>query len=537
MISLNPILLIIVLLASTLSVAAILGLYIARMISYELQPLEKRLAKLERKLNKTLGLGAGHEMTWKEYFIALVLTNFIAAAFVFILLVLQGIMPFGKEGFSIDLAFSTAASLITNTDIQHYAGEQLSPFSQMLAITYVMFVAPASGICAAFAFIRAFIRKNFGLGNFYMDFARVILTLLLPIALISSVLFMALGVPQTLDASVTAKTLEGSEQIIATGPVASLESIKHLGSNGGGFFGANSAHPFENPNGLTNLYSMVLMLVIPLAFPIAYGRLLGRGRGVSILITLLLGFGALLVLALSAESSPPGLETRFGNFGSIIFNVVSISTNTGTVNAPLSAMSPNAISSLLLAMFIQAVPGADGTGIMYIVIYIILTLFIVGLMVGKTPEFMSMKISPRDIKLAVLIFIIHPILILVPSVIAFTTGNAQALIGNKITPLSFTKVFYEYTSAAANNGSDYFGVLANTPFWNNSTALVMLLGRYVPMALMLAIAGSFTVKERKEIVEPIKTQGAIFIITILVVTFLLTVLTFFPFLAIGPWSL
>ena len=222
MTSLNPILLIIVLLASTLSLSAILGLYMARMISYELQPLEKPLAKLERKLNKILGLGAGHEMTWKEYFIALVLTNFLAATFVFIVLVLQGVMPYGKEGFSIDLAFNTVASLITNTDIQHYAGEQLSPFSQMLAITYVMFVAPASGICAAFAFIRAFIRKNFGLGNFYMDFARVILTLLLPIALISSVLFMALGVPQTLDASVTAKTLEGNEQITAIGPVASL---------------------------------------------------------------------------------------------------------------------------------------------------------------------------------------------------------------------------------------------------------------------------------------------------------------------------
>jgi len=532
---LNPILLIIVLLASTLSVSAILGLYIARMISYELQPLERPLARLERKLSKILGLGEVHEMTWREYFTALLITNLIAAALVFCVLVLQGIM-FGHEGFSIDLAFHTATSFITNTDLQHYNGEELSSFSQMIGITYAMFVAPASGICAAFAFIRSFVRKDFGLGNFYIDFVRIILTLLLPIAVVSSLLFIALGVPQTLDTSVTVRTLEGDERQIALGPVASLGSIKQLGSNGGGFFGANSAHPFENPNGLTNLYSMFLMLVIPLSFPISYASLLGRGRGLAILITLLLGFAALLIIALSAESNPIGLETRFGNFGSIIFNVASISTNTGAVNALLTAMSPNTIMSLLLAMFIQAMPGADGTGIMYIIVYIILTLFIVGLMVGKTPEFMSMKISPRDIKLSVLIFLLHPILILASTAISFMTGYAHTLLGDT-TALSFTKVLYEYSSAAANNGSGYFGASANTPFWNISTAIVMLLGRYAPIGLMLAIAGSFTLKQRKEIVEPIKTQGALFIILLISIIFLLTALTFFPFLAIGPWSL
>ncbi len=537
MTSLNPILLIIVLLASTLSVSTILGLYMARMISYELQPLEKPLAKLERRLNKLLGLGEGHEMTWKEYFTALVLTNLISGGFVFAVLVLQNSTLLSKDGLSLDLAFNVASSFMTNTDIQHYAGEKLSPFSQMLAITYSMFVAPASGICAAFAFTRGFIRKNFGLGNFYIDFARIVLTLLLPIAFISAILLMALGVPQTLDPFITAKTLEGNTQIIATGPVASLESIKHLGSNGGGFFGANSAHPFENPNGLTNLYSMFLILIIPLAFPIAYGRLLGKGRGISILIAMLLGFGALLALALSTENGYVGLETRFGSFGSVIFNTISITTNTGALNAGLPAMSPNTIISFLLSMFIQAMPGADGTGIMTMVVYIILTLFLVGLMVGKTPEFMSMKISPKDIKLAVMIFLLHPALVLIPTVIAFTTGSVQALLGDKITPLSFTMALYEYASAAANNGSGYLGTSANTAFWNISTAIVMLLGRYAPIGLMLAIAGSFTTKERKAIVEPIKTQGALFIILLVVVTFLLTALTFFPFLAIGPWSL
>jgi K+-transporting ATPase ATPase A chain len=200
-------------------------------------------------------------------------------------------------------------------------------------------------------------------------------------------------------------------------------------------------------------------------------------------------------------------------------------------------MSPNVIVSLLVAMFVQAIPGAVGTGMITMIIYVILTLFIVGLMVGKTPEFMSMKISPKDIKLAVFIFLIHPVLILIPTVIAFSTGNAQAIIGGKVTPIGYTQTLYEYTSAAANNGSDYFGTSANTLFWNYSTAIVIFLGRYVPLGLMLAIAGSFTVKDRKEVVEPIKTQGPLFISVLVVITFLLTALTFFPFLVIGPLSI
>jgi K+-transporting ATPase ATPase A chain len=206
-------------------------------------------------------------------------------------------------------------------------------------------------------------------------------------------------------------------------------------------------------------------------------------------------------------------------------------------------MSPNAVISLLLAMFIQAVPGAVGTGMMTLIIYIILTLFIVGLMVGKTPEFLSMKISPRDIKLSVFIFLIHPAIILIPMVFAFSTGSTQAIMGatgvagHHITPMGFTQTLYEYTSAAANNGSDYFGTSANTPFWNISTAIVMFLGRYVPIALILAIAGSFTVKDRREVTEPIKTQGPVFITVLVIVTFLLTALTFFPFIVIGPFSL
>lgn len=528
--------------AATIGMALLFGRYIARMIAYENRPLEKTLGRIENGFYKIIGIDKDKQMTWKEYYLALVVTNAIVAGFIFVALVFQDVVPFatpGTSGLSPDLAFNTAASFITSTNLQHYVGDQqLTIFSQTAVITFVMFVAPASGIAAAFAFIRGFIRKNFGLGNFYVDFIRIILTILLPVAFFSALLLIAFGSPQTFNASATVTTLEGSEQVITTGPVASLESIKELGSNGGGYFGSNSGHPFENPSGLSNIYEIFLILVIPLSFPVAYGRLLGTGRGMSILIVMLIGFGALLALGLSAESGPTLLETRFGSFGSVLFNVASISTNTGAANSALAGMSPNAVISLFLGMFVQAIPGAGGTGMMTMIVYVILTLFIVGLMVGKTPEFMSMKISPRDVKIAVFIFLVHPALILIPTAIAYSTGNVQDVLGDQAaTPFGYTQALYEFTSAAANNGSDYFGASADTPFWNYSTGVVMLLGRYVSIGLMLMIAGLFSVKDRKEVVEPIKTKGPLFVAMLLVITFLLTALTFFPFLAIGPFSM
>jgi len=540
----NSILELIVVLGGTIGLSVPFGLYIARMISYEMRPLEAPLARVENGFYKIIGIDKDKQMTWKEYSLALMFTNVIVGAFIFFMLVFQNVLPSSTHvnGLSIDLAFMQAISFITNTDLQHYTGEQsFSLISQTVVLTFVMFVAPASGIAAAFAFIRGFIRKNFGLGNYYVDFIRIILTLLLPVAFGSALLLMVLGVPQTLNSSISINhTLEGHNQTITTGPVASLESIKELGSNGGGYYGANSGHPFENPNGLANMYEIFLMLVIPLSFPIAYAKLVGKARGVSLLITILIAFGILLAIAFSQVSGPTGLETRFGSFGTEFFNTASISTNTGSANSALSGMSPNPVISFLLGMFVQSIPGADGTGFIYMIIYVIITLFLVGLMVGKIPEFMNMKIGPRDVMLAAFIFLIHPALILIPTVIAFTTGNAQSVLavpaGKMATASGFTQALYEYTSAAANNGSDYLGSSANIPFWNWSTAIVMFLGRYAPIVMSLAIAGSFTVKDRKEAIEPIKTHGPLFISILLVMTFLLTALTFFPFIVIGPFS-
>jgi len=516
------------------------GLYIARMISFELRPLEKPLAKVVRGFFKLIGIDADKQMTWKQYFLAVFTTSVISILFVILVLSFQNYLPSSQHvnGLSIDLAFHTATSFITNTDLQHYVGEnQLSILSQMIALTFAMFIAPAIGIATAFAFIRGFIRKNFGLGNFYVDFVRVIITLLLPVAFISSLLLMITGVPQTLNSSVTINTIEGNNQTISMGPVASLESIKELGENGGGFFGANSAHPFENPTGLSNTYEMFLMIVIPLSFPIAYAKLLGKGRGISILAIILIGFGGLLVFGIYTHPASSLIETRFGSFSSTLFNMISIASNTGAINASLAGMTPNAVISFLVSMFVQALPGGAGTGMVYMLVYVLLTLFVVGLMVGKTPEFMGMKISPKDVKIAMFIFLVHPALILIPTAIAFTTGNAQVIIGEKVTPLGYTQTFYEFTSAAANNGSDYFGASANTPFWNWSTGIIVFLGRYIPIGLMLVIAGSFSSKDRKEVIEPIKTKGLTFVSIVLVVTFLLTALAFFPFLVIGPFSM
>jgi K+-transporting ATPase ATPase A chain len=542
-----------VLLGGTLVLATFFGTYLARMISFENRPIERTLAIVESRFYSLIGIDVSKQMSWKEYFFALFITNMMVVAVIILILVFQNYLPFSNnvEGFSLDLAVHTAISFITGTNIQHYAGEQqLSNLSQMLAITFTMFVAPASGIAAAFAFIRSFIRKNFGLGNFYMDFIRIILTLLLPVSFASALLLMMIGVPQTLDHSITITPLESTiingnnsstiteeQTLITIGPVASLESIKELGNNGGGFFGSNSGHPFENPTGLSNLYEIFLMLIIPFSFPIAYAKLMGLGRGLSILVTMLIGFGVLLSLSLTSENGPLLLETRFGSFGSALFDTSSLATNSGAVNSSLAGMSSESITAFFLAMFVQAIPGALGTGMMTMIVYVLLTLFIVGLMVGKTPEFMSMKINPRDIKLSMLIFLLHPAIILIPTVIAFTTGNAQAIIGEQVTAMGFTQTLYEYTSAAANNGSDYFGTSADTPFWNWSTAIIMFLGRYVPIGLMLAIAGSFTLKDRKEVIEPIKTKGPLFISILVVMTFLLTALSFFPFLIMGPISI
>ena len=516
----------VVALALALLLAYVIGLYSALLIQGQPRPLERAWSKIESALFRVAGVDLKEPMTWKEYLRAMLLTNALVVGFVYAVLALQGMSP--------DLAFNTASSFATNTNLQHYAGETLTILSQ-LGLTAALFIAPATGFAACYAFLRCFHYTNRNVGNFYVDLTRVILNILLPVAVVGALMLMAFGAPQTLVGTLTTGSLSGGPQTVSIGPVASWESIKEFGNNGGGFFGANSAHPFENPSGLSNTLEIILMLAGGFSFPFTYGELFGRRKGLALLVAILGPWLFLFGFSLLSPASTTGLETRFFGFPSQFFNFVSIFSNTGATNALLGGLSRKETVSLFVGMFVQAIPGGEGAGFMTLVINVILTIFLVGLMVGKTPELLGYKIQPLEVKLAVLAFLLHPLMILVPSVVAFASGQVQAILGTHVTPYAYTQVLYEYTSASANNGSDFLGVLANTPFWNLSTGIVMLVGRYAPLALMLAISGQFATKDRRVAPEPIDTEGLPFILTLVGVTLLLTALAFLPFLVIGPF--
>jgi potassium-transporting ATPase potassium-binding subunit len=532
----SDIALLVLALGLALGLAYYLGKYLAHLIRGTPRPFEKTLSRIEGAVFHVAGIDPAKSMDWKEYIIALLLLDAAFAIFTYAVLGLQGVLPGNPRGlapFSWDLNFNTASSFITNTNLQHYAGDQTLTVTSQLVLMLNQFVAPASAIAVGLAFLRPFVRKGVGLGNFYADFVRSLLTILLPIAFVSALFLMALGVPQTLSGTLATGMIGGGHQTFVVGPLAGFDSIMELGQNGGGYYGANLASPFANPSGVSNLIYLVLMLVIPLAFIFAYGELVGKGRGRALMVAVLAPFLALLAYAVTTTSGPIGLETRFGGFGSVLFQFFSISSDTGSTNALLSGLSPRTVAGLFTFMFVQAIPGGSGVGFMTLVIYAFLTLFMVGLMVGKTPELLGMKISGRDIKLAVLTFLIHPLMILVPAAIAYGSGNVTAILGGHPGATGFTQVFYEYTSASANNGSDYLGTLANTPFWNVSTAIVMIVGRFAPILFMMAIAGNFATKERRDTPEPIKTDGWPFTLTLIGVTFVLTALAFLPFLILG----
>ena len=531
--------LLIVALGLSLGIAYYLGRYLAHLIRGTPRPFEPTLRRIEGVLFRLAGIDPERGMGWKEYVAAMLLLDLVFAAFTFLVLGLQGALPSNPRGlpsFTWDLNFNTASSFITNTNLQHYAGDSSLTVLSELTLMLNQIVAPASAIAVGVAFIRPFVRKGASLGNFYADFVRIVVTILIPIAFVAALFLMASGVPQTLGGSLVTGSFAGGSQTYVVGPVAGFEAIKQLGQNGGGYYGANSASPFENPNGVSNLLEIVLMLVIPLGFIFAYGEVVGKGRGRALMVAVLAPILVLFAYAVSTSSGSVGLETRFGGFGSTLFQFASISTDTGATNALLSGETPRTVASLFTFMFVQAIPGGSGVGFMTLLVYVFLTLFMVGLMVGKTPEFLGMKISGWEVKLAVLTFIVHPLMILVPAAIAYQSGQVSAILGPHAGAFGFTQVFYEFTSASANNGSDYLGTLANTPFWNVSTGIVMIVGRYLPIIFMMAIAGSFATKDRRDTPEPIRTDGWPFTATLIGVTFVLTALAFLPFLIIGVFS-
>jgi potassium-transporting ATPase potassium-binding subunit len=493
-------------------------------------------------------------MGWREYFLSALIVNIFQMIFAFIIFVFQGGLPLNPQqfpGLSLDLAFMQVISFATNTNLQHYNGEGvcstslpncsslsstpgLSYFSQMTAVQFLQFTSAATGICVAAAMIRGFVANSKDMGNFHVDFVRSLTRLFLPLCFISALVFVALGVPQTISGYQMVTTVEHGTQTILVGPVASLVSIMQLGTNGGGFYGANSAYPFQNPNPASDIFQIFLMLLIPTSLCLVFGQMLGKRReSRPILWGAYILFGLdLLIAFVPSYHLGPGMETRFGGFFTNFWTVVTTAVTTGSVNSSLSGNHPATIVSAFLGMLIQTTPGGKGVGVMYMVMYIIITVFIVGLMSGRTPEYLGMKISARDVKLVMITFLVHPVIILVPTVLAYASGAASAIhVSN--TSTGFTQIFYEYTSAAANNGSDFLGASANTLFFNISTALVMFIGRFVPIGLLLALAGSMINRKRTAEVG-LRTDSLTFTIVLVGSILLLVVLTFFPFLALGP---
>lgn len=521
-------------------------------------------------------------MNWKQYALALVGTNGLMIAVGYLILRIQSLPIFNPNGIGAmepTLAFNTIISFMTNTNLQHYSGETgLSYLSQMMVIIFMMFVSAASGYAACIAFIRGITGKSKeSVGNFFSDLVRITTRVLLPFSIVGGLLLVWQGVPQNLDGNMVVKTLEGTYQTIANGPIAALESIKHLGTNGGGFLGANSATPLENPTILSNLIELWSMMLLPGACVITFGKmaadsrkerikntstialpsskegitakLFGReGRTIfaAMSVLFLIGLGicfwaesqgnpALAQIGLNqSQGSMEGKEVRFGIAQSALFTTTTTSFTTGTVNNMHDTLTPLGGLVPLLHMMLNVVFGGKGVGLMNMILYAILAVFICGLMVGRTPEYLGKKIEGKEMKLTALAIIIHPLLILAFSALAVGTAAGQAGITNPGFH-GLTQVLYEFSSSAANNGSGFEGLADNTAFWNITTGMVMFLGRYIPIVLQLAIAGSLMKKNYvNESAGTLQTGNVSFAIILVVVVYIFAALTFFPALALGP---
>ncbi len=533
---------VVLIIGAALVLAKLIAPYLVAVYNRKPSRLDKIFNPIENFIYKIIGVDTEQTMGWKQYFLAALYVNIAMIIIAFLIMVFQGSLPLNPMHFPDihpDLAFMQAVSFATNTDLQHYSGEAtFSYLSQISVLQWLQFASPITGICVGIAFIRGLIPTSKDMGNFYVDFTRSITRIFLPLAFVASIVLLALGVPQTLSGYTTLTTIQGASQTILSGPVASLDGIMQLGTNGGGFYGANAAYPFMNPSQFTDVIMILLMLLLPLALLFVFGEMIGKKRESIPLIggTLILG-GACLALAFSPSlpAVGPGIETRFGGFSSTLWTVITTMCTTGSVNASLSGIHPLGITSGFLGMFIQSIPGGKGVGMMYMVMFVLITVFVVGLMSGRTPEYLSVKITGRDVMLVMVAFLLHPITTLIPTVTAYASG-AAASIGVNGSSTGFTQILWEFTSAAANNGSDFLGAQANTPFFNIACAIVILVGRYGPILILLALSGSMIGRKRTGTTTGLKTDTLLFTVVLVVSIIILVVLSFFPFLAIGPIS-
>jgi K+-transporting ATPase ATPase A chain len=532
------------------------GSYIYRV--FEKQPtfLDRLAGPPERALFRILAIDDRQEYDWKGYALRFLALDFVLILFSYLVLRTQGHLPLNPAqvpSMSPALAFNTAISFGTNTNWQAYAGEtQASYLTQMLVMTVCMFTSAASGLVVAIAFMRGLSRKgNPHIGNFYADFIRAILRILLPLALVGAIVLVPLGVIQTMQGPAQTTTLEGAEQVIPRGPVASLESIKHVGNNGGGFFNANASHPFENPGPVTNVIYILLMLLVPASMILALSRYLANSRQGWVIfvavLSLFIVFAGLTVW-FETRSNPAtqgvgvnnaagnleGKETRFGAADSAVFATTTTSATTGSINSAHDSYTPLGGMMLISAMMLNVIFGSCGAGMINILMYVIFTVFIAGLMVGRTPEFSGKKIESREVKLAVIALLAHPLCILGFTAVSMAIPSARNAILNR-GPHGITEMAYAFTSATANNGSAFAGLAATTTYFNVTTALAMLVGRYVIFIPMLAVAGSLAQKQMLARSEgTFRTDTPLFAGLLIGIIVIIGALTFFPLLALGP---
>ncbi|MGG3989787.1 potassium-transporting ATPase subunit KdpA [Bacillus smithii] len=544
-----------IIIALLIAIAILLGRYLHLVFFKESSKLDRFFWPIEKIIYRVAGIQSLEATGWRKYAFSLLSFNAALLGISYLVLRFQKYLPFHSakiDNMEPTLTFNTVVSFMTNTNLQHYSGETgLSILSQMIFVTMMMFTSAATGLAVAMAMIRALSTKSKVIGNFFQDFIRANVRVLLPLSVLVTLCLVALGVPQTFASSTTVTTLEGKVQTFALGPVASLESIKHLGTNGGGFFGANSSHPFENPNPLTSIIEILSMWCIPAAIPFTYGLAVkNRKQGWVFFGTMLAIFLVLLSVEYYAEQAGnpalnklgfsssqgnmEGKEVRFGTALSSLFTTVTTSATTGSVNNMHDTLTPIGGLVPLSLMMLNNVFGGDGVGFVNMLMYAILAVFLAGLMVGRTPEFLGRKIEPRELKLIVIALLLHPFIILAPSAIAFMTHLGTDAISNPGFH-AISQVVYEYTSSAANNGSGFEGLRDNTPFWNISTGIVMLLGRYISIIVMLAVAGSLVQKQPvPETVGTFRTDNSTFGVILVGTVLVIGALTFFPVLVLGP---
>jgi potassium-transporting ATPase potassium-binding subunit len=540
-----------------------LGGYIARVFSGQMTGLAHLLSPVERGIYRLSGIDPAAEQPWHDYALALLAFNAVGLIALYLLQRLQGLLPLNPQQFAaVDpvLAVNTAVSFASNTSWQSYGGETtLSYMSQMAGITVQSFLSAATGVAAAIALIRGFARRRFAtIGNFWVDVTRALLYVLLPIAIAATVFLVWQGVPQTLSSSIRAATLDGGQQLIARGPVASQEAIKLMSGDGGGFFNVNSAHPFENPTAASNLIEMVLMFVIGAALTNTFGRMIGNeSHGWALLAAMAILYiaGVAAVYAAEAHGNPAfapfgidqragdlqaggnmeGKEVRFGPGMSALFATVATDTSDGAVNAMLDSFTPIGGGVLMANMMLdEVIIGAPGSGLFSILLFAIVAVFIAGLMIGRTPEYVGKKIAAIEVKMTMLAILVIPLAILALTAVASVVSAGLAGLGNS-GPHGFSEILYAFTSGAMTNGSAFAGLSANTPFYNLTLALAMFVGRYFVIVPVLAIAGSLAAKQIvPRSAGTLPTNSLLFVLFLIGVIVIVGGLTFLPAVSLGP---